>query len=115
MFEDHNAPPFTMVIEFCEDVKRFLDREKDSIVGIHCKAGKGRTGVMICCYLLYSNFVKTALEALVYYGTIRTKDKKGVTIPSQMRYIYYFEHLMKQRVIKKNPKWMFPRAVYKLY
>ncbi len=46
---------------------------------------------MICCYLLYSRQFTKSYDALRYYGMMRTKNKKGVTIPSQLRYIYCFE------------------------
>lgn len=83
-FNDHNPPPFHMIHEFCRDVVKFLSKSKtkDNVVAIHCKAGKGRTGVMICCYLVYAQICRSAHEALMYYGEIRTFDRKGVTIPS---------------------------------
>lgn len=71
-----------MLVDFCKNVSEFLDASEHNVAGIHCKAGKGRTGVMISCYLVYSGYCKTAREALVYYGTVRTKNHKGVTIPS---------------------------------
>ena len=53
-FDDHNAPPFDMMLAFCEDVAEFVKRNPKCVAAIHCKAGKGRTGLMICCYLIYS-------------------------------------------------------------
>jgi phosphatidylinositol-3,4,5-trisphosphate 3-phosphatase/dual-specificity protein phosphatase PTEN len=46
---------------------------------------------MICCYLIDAEVCATARKALKYYGERRTSDGKGVTIPSQMRYVAYFE------------------------
>lgn len=102
-FDDHEAPPFPIILEFCKDLSEWL-KEPDQVAAVHCKAGKGRTGTMICSYLLYSGFVDNADDALRFYGKMRTENGKGVTIPSQIRYVYYFEHLLKGSLVyPKNP------------
>jgi phosphatidylinositol-3,4,5-trisphosphate 3-phosphatase and dual-specificity protein phosphatase PTEN len=37
----------------------------------HCKAGKGRTGTIISCYLIYSGIFDNPEEALTYYSKQR--------------------------------------------
>jgi phosphatidylinositol-3,4,5-trisphosphate 3-phosphatase/dual-specificity protein phosphatase PTEN len=101
-FDDHEAPPLKLILPFCLDVDEWLGADPNNIAAIHCKAGKGRTGTMICCYLLYNNIMKTADDAIKFYGSMRTTNGKGVTIPSQLRYIYYFEEILKMHVGSKE-------------
>lgn len=89
-FDDHNAPAFEMIHSFCQDVADWLAEDKQNIAVIHCKAGKGRTGLMICAWFLFSRMWPTPDDALKYYALARTYDQKGVTIPSQLRYVRYF-------------------------
>ena len=85
--DDHNPPPFEMIQECCEDVDAFLHSKEGNVAVIHCKAGKGRTGTVICCYLLWNKEWPSAEEAMSYYAAMRTYNQKGVTIPSQKRCI----------------------------
>lgn len=97
-FHDHNAPQFEQMIALCNDVQYFLDQDPKNIVAINCKAGKGRTGVMVCACLLQLKLVRNAADALFLYGDKRTEDGKGVTIPSQRRYVQYYDTYLTQKL-----------------
>ena len=92
--KDHNPCPIKLILEFCVDICLYLIKNPEGVSAVHCKAGKGRTGVMICSYLIFSGLCKTSEDAFAHYAASRTYNKKGVTIPSQKRYIQYFESFL---------------------
>ncbi|VDK62147.1 unnamed protein product [Onchocerca ochengi] len=96
--DDHHPPRLELMAPFCRAVHDYLAADEQNVVAVHCKAGKGRTGVMICAYLVYINFYCSPRQNMDYYSIVRTVNNKGVTIPSQRRYVYYFSHLRKRNL-----------------
>jgi len=94
-FIDHQAPPIELMQKFSDDITKWLSEDSKHVAAVHCKAGKGRAGMMICCYLLHSKQVESAKDAMELFAKKRTHDGEGVTIPSQKRYIGYYEQILK--------------------
>lgn len=110
-FDDHNPCAFEQIAPFCADVDAWLSSDARNVVAIHCKAGKGRTGLMCAAYLTHlalrdgnsgagnppppPQSVDGASSALAWFAATRTEDGKGVTIPSQLRYAYYWDRYLR--------------------
>lgn len=60
-----------MMYAFCEDAAAFLARDRANVVALHCKAGKGRTGIMACCLMVRLGLQPTADAAIEYYNSAR--------------------------------------------
>ncbi|KAF4140291.1 C2 domain of PTEN tumor-suppressor protein [Phytophthora infestans] len=95
-FEDHCPPPLSLLLPFCRDVHVWLTTDPENVVAVHCKAGKGRTGVMLCAYMLYARKWRSAHGALEYFAAARSKKLQGVTILSQRRFVRYFSELCRR-------------------
>ncbi|KAL0350831.1 UNVERIFIED_CONTAM: Phosphatidylinositol 3,4,5-trisphosphate 3-phosphatase and protein-tyrosine-phosphatase PTEN1 [Sesamum radiatum] len=91
-FDDNHVPPLAMIKEFCEDVHSWLSSDPKNIAVVHCMAGKGRTGLMVSSYLVYTGM--PAEKALQVYAERRTTNNEGVSIASQRRYVAYWEKVL---------------------
>ena len=70
--------------KFSDDELQVIKEDliKEPVVAIHCKAGKGRTGLIMCCFLLFTETCDTVEEAIDHYDVTRTQNNKALTIPS---------------------------------
>lgn len=93
-FDDHNCPPIQLIKSFCQSAYSWLKEDIENVVVVHCKAGMARTGLMICSLLLFLKFFPTSKEAIDYYNQKRCVDGKALVLPSQIRYVKYFEHVL---------------------
>ncbi|KAJ1397347.1 Tensin-type phosphatase domain [Sesbania bispinosa] len=93
-FDDHNCPPIQLITSFCQSAYSWLKEDIENVVVVHCKAGMARTGLMISSLLLFLKFFPTAEESMDYYNQKRCIDGKGLVLPSQIRYVKYFERVL---------------------
>lgn len=93
-FADHGVPTLELMLQCCLSAARHIEADDENVVGIHCKAGKGRTGLLTCCLLIHLGVAKDAKEAIDIYNSRRVRNYKGLTVPSQRRYVKYYETVL---------------------
>eukprot|EP00602_Paraphysomonas_sp_CaronLab_P006713 CAMPEP_0185029116 /NCGR_PEP_ID=MMETSP1103-20130426/15230_1 /TAXON_ID=36769 /ORGANISM="Paraphysomonas bandaiensis, Strain Caron Lab Isolate" /LENGTH=314 /DNA_ID=CAMNT_0027563737 /DNA_START=274 /DNA_END=1218 /DNA_ORIENTATION=- len=95
-FKDHNTPPLKTLVGFANDAKAWLERDENNVCSLHCKAGKGRAGLMCCVLLVRTGVCQSAIEAMDYYDKMRTHNNRGLTVTSQRKYVIFYELLWRQ-------------------
>jgi protein-tyrosine phosphatase len=108
---DHHPPPFRLVPKIMAGMRNWLHEEPqsgqvkgkpmtDRVVVVHCKAGKGRSGMMACSYLISECGWKPS-EALARFTERRMRPGfgQGVSIPSQLRWVGYVDRWTKSEKI----------------
>lgn len=117
---DHHAPQISILFHICKLMNDFLSKDttfnkkklvekemindyddytqNNNVVVVHCNAGKGRTGTIICCYLLFNGIFKSVDDCLKYYSNKRFNIGDAVTQPGQIRYIHYFFKILNENI-----------------
>ena len=101
-WEDHYPPPIELLFYACNEMHQWLYLDMKNVVAVNCRAGKGRTGTLICCYLLYTGRFSDPEAALSYYKYKRFSSGGGVTQPSQVRYVHYFSQVLQGFIKSPN-------------
>ncbi|XP_032070023.1 phosphatidylinositol 3,4,5-trisphosphate 3-phosphatase TPTE2-like [Thamnophis elegans] len=118
--DDHNVPSLAETLTFTANVRQWMEQDNHNVIAIHCKGGKGRTGTMICIWLIDSGQFKTAQESLEYFGKRRTDETtstkfQGVETPSQSRYVEYYAILKSKYSLILPPEKLFRIKCIKVY
>ncbi|XP_042229285.1 phosphatidylinositol 3,4,5-trisphosphate 3-phosphatase TPTE2-like isoform X1 [Homarus americanus] len=100
LIDDHNVPPLSDMVRFSANVREWMNKDEKNVIAVHCKGGKGRTGTMICVFLIDLGIFRDAEHCLGYFGDRRTDKNvaskfQGVETPSQSRYVGYYEHVVR--------------------
>lgn len=105
--DDHNVPSLEDMLKYTANVREWMASDPTNVIAIHCKGGKGRTGTLVCTWLIDSDQFENAQESLDYFGERRTDKSQsskfqGVETPSQSRYVGYYE-AMKTKFNRQLP------------
>ena len=73
-FEDHGPPLLLEMIHFCCETTKWLRRDPSNVIAVHCKGGKGRTGVMFAAFLLWCGHRRCAMDAMELFTFRRTEN-----------------------------------------
>ena len=97
--DDHNVPLLEGIVAFCKELEDLSVARPGIVFAIHCRGGKGRTGTMVCSWLLWTRHCQTAEEALELFQRRRTDERikgkwQGVETASQKRYVRYVEQYL---------------------
>lgn len=95
---DHHSPQLQLLFDLVNAMKKFSEEDKNNVLVVHCNAGKGRTGTIICCYLLFLGYFKEVEECLKFYSKKRFDEGDAVTQPGQVRYVKYFFEALKNKI-----------------
>ncbi|CCG81970.1 Putative uncharacterized protein [Taphrina deformans PYCC 5710] len=91
-FVDHQPPPFALLPQIVEGIHRHVGAAEGNVAVIHCKAGKGRSGLSACSYLItHAGFTEQGARSLFTQKRMRAGFGEGLSIPSQVRYLGYVQ------------------------
>lgn len=94
---DHHPPQLEVLFSIVSRMKKFAKENIKNVIVTHCNAGKGRTGTVICCYLLFIGYFETVEDCFKYYSKKRFQFGDAVTQPGQIKYVRYFYKLLKEK------------------
>ncbi|KAJ5068178.1 phosphatase [Anaeramoeba ignava] len=95
-WKDHYPPPLKLLFQICQIIDKWIKSDQENVVAVHCLAGRGRTGTVISSYLRFSGMFNSTEQAIQYFAKKRSQKLIGVTNPSQLRYVIYFDKILRE-------------------
>ena len=77
----------------CASIDAWLRADAANVVAVHCRTGRGRSAVLLCCLLAWRaarGARHSPLDCLSVLAQLRGEDENVLTLPSHRRYLHYF-------------------------
>uniref|UniRef100_A0A672JYB7 Tensin 3 n=1 Tax=Sinocyclocheilus grahami TaxID=75366 RepID=A0A672JYB7_SINGR len=109
---DFHAPPLDKICSICKAIEDWLNADPLHVVVIHCRGGKGRIGVVISCFVHFTDVSASADQALDRFAMRKFYDDKvsALMTPSQKRYVWILSSLLSGS-IKMNTSPLFLHCI----
>jgi hypothetical protein len=99
------CPPLEMLQEACASIHSWLAADPSHVVAVHCKTGRGRSALLLCCAMAHhaarggapggADRPCSPLDWLSRLAALRATDENRLTLPSHRRYLFYFERMLR--------------------
>jgi phosphatidylinositol-3,4,5-trisphosphate 3-phosphatase/dual-specificity protein phosphatase PTEN len=84
-WHDHSPPPLALMRPLVRSLAAFLAEDARNVAVVHCKAGKGRTGMVVSALLVRLGIAPTAPSALGMFGDERM-DAATASVNGSLRF-----------------------------
>ena len=92
----HPALPLAQLCHACVVLDTWLAAAPRNVAAVHCRTGRGRTNAILACYLVWCGRVKNTAEALLLLSRRRGLPLPALFLPSQRRFVGYFDALLRR-------------------
>ena len=102
-FPGHPAPPLELLVRICNAVANWLAADDKNVAVVHCRTGKRRTCTVLACLMAWLGQSPDPMQAIKHVAHRRNIPIVALSIPSQRRYIRYFDRVLKGELPNGTP------------
>ncbi|TPX46130.1 hypothetical protein SeMB42_g00757 [Synchytrium endobioticum] len=91
------------LFDIVRSIHAWLAMDGGNVAVVHCTNGYSRTSLAVACFLRWADIFDDTIDAFTYFVSRRTPDDSSWITTSQLRYIQYFENMLRLEGAPPNP------------
>ena len=92
IFVGYPNPPLSALFSIFNSIEKWLASDPNNFALLHCQATKGRSYMILACYLAWIQEIDTVMEG--FTKICRITGVKAEMLPSQIRYMRYVQEII---------------------